>query len=103
MNKTFYNRALFALLLFSDTLSGYTALYLIPKNSFLNNIFINYPFEFFGIALLIQLFWFPIFYIANLYDTRATLSRFEEIIKIVPIIYTCLIILISCHVLDLFQ
>tara|TARA_B100000029_G_C17564638_1_gene954632 strand:- start:497 stop:1897 length:1401 start_codon:yes stop_codon:yes gene_type:complete len=98
MNKTFYNRALFALLLFSDTLSGYTALYLIPKNSFLNNIFINYPFEFFGIALLIQLFWFPIFYIANLYDTRATLSRFEEIIKIVPIIYTCLIILISCHV-----
>ena len=48
--------------------------------------------------MFVQLCWFPIFYIANLYDTRATLSRFEEIIRIVPIIYTCLIIVISCHV-----
>ena len=98
MNKTFYNWALFTLLLVSDTLSGYISLFLIPKSDLLNNIFINYPI---GIALFLQLFWFPIFYIANLYNTRATLSRFEEILKLVPIIYTCLIILISCHVFGL--
>ena len=98
MKKTFYNKTLFAILLFSDIMAGYIALYVIPQNSYLNNLLINSPLQFFGMAILIQLFWVPIFYIANLYDTKATLSRFDEIIRIVPIVYTFLIIIISFHV-----
>ncbi len=73
----------------------YLALKVAPINFNINNQLF--------IAILIHGFWFPIFYIANLYDTRATLSRFEEIIRIVPIVYSCLIIFISCHVFGLFE
>ncbi len=31
--------------------------------------------------------WYSIFFFLNLYDTRSTLSRFDEIIKIFPVIY----------------
>jgi len=85
----------------SDTVAGYIALYIIPQNIFLENLSLNQPFGFFGIAVLIQLCWFPIFYIANLYDTKATLSRFEEILRIFPIVYSCLILMISSHVFGL--
>ena len=101
MNKNYYNRILFALLFFSDTLSGYISLYIMSGYNFLDNLAIFSTVGFLGVALFVQLIWFPIFYIANLYDTKATLSRFEEIIRIVPIVYTCLIILISSHVFGL--
>ena len=103
MNKNYYNRTLFVLLLLSDTISGYIALYIIPQNSFLQHLWFNSPIDFFGMAIIFQFCWFPIFYVANLYDTKATLSRFDEIIRIVPIVYTCLLIIISGHVFGLFS
>ena len=98
MNKSFYNKTLFGVLIFSDIFAGYIAINTLPKNN-LSELFLSlYPLNTIEIILLIQICWFPIFYVANLYDTKATLSRFEEIIRIVPIVYTCLIILISLHV-----
>ena len=44
--------------------------------------------------------WSGLFYFSNLYESRATLSRFEEVIRIVPLIYFTLVIIIT---LDIFQ
>ena len=94
MNKNTYNKSLFGILVVSDILASLVALWIIYNNN-INNFLLT--------AFLIQCFWLPVFYLANLYNTRATLSRFEEIIKIVPVVYTCLIILISAHVFGLFE
>ena len=94
MKKKQYSKSLFGILVLSDIIASYLALWIIFND---NSIY------FLLFVFLVQCFWFPLFYIANLYDTRATLSRFEEIIKIVPIVYTCLIILISGHVFGLFE
>ena len=53
------------------------------------------------IAILIlyfQLLWFSIFSLFNLYDTRLTLSKFDEVIKIFPIIYGVIVTGISFDV-----
>tara|TARA_B100000029_G_C17569504_1_gene956129 strand:- start:619 stop:1998 length:1380 start_codon:yes stop_codon:yes gene_type:complete len=94
MNKNIYNKIFFVLLVLSDIFASLIAFWIFYD--FQNS-------DYFLTALLIQCLWVPIFYLANLYDTRATLSRFEEIIKIMPIVYTCLIILISTHVFGLFK
>ena len=94
MNKNIYNKSLFGVLVVSDILASLVALWIIYNNN-INNFLLT--------AFLIQCFWLPVFYLANLYNTRATLSRFEEIIKIVPVVYSCLIILISAHVFGLFE
>ena len=99
MNRNRYNKNLFGILIFSDIIANFLAIWVI----FGNYYFYNNPMNFLFVTAITQCFWSPIFYIANLYDTRATLSRFEEIIKIVPIVYTCLIILISAHVFGFFE
>ena len=50
--------------------------------------------------LFIQTTWSTLFYLSNLYDSRATLSRFEEVLHIVPLIYFSLVTIIT---LDIFQ
>ena len=103
MNKNLYNKSLFGILVFSDLLANYLALKIILNGQDIISLgFVSWT-NFLFFASSIQFFWFPIFYIANLYDTRATLSRFEEIIRIVPVVYTCLIIAISCHVFGLIE
>ena len=94
MNKNIYNNGLFILLVLSDIFASVVSFGFFYD--FQNYVFLLE-------SLLFQCLWIPIFFVANLYDTRATLSRFEEIIKIVPIVYSCLIIFISAHVFGLFQ
>ena len=103
MNKGLYNKILFFILVLSDIFAGYLAQSIISNGDYMINFDFTPQIKFLPFAILTQLFWFPIFYIANLYDTRATLSRFEEIIRIVPIVYTCLIIFISFHVFGLIE
>ena len=50
--------------------------------------------------IIIQSIWILLFYFSNLYDSRATLSRFEEVLRIVPLIYFTLVIIIT---MDIFQ
>ena len=103
MNTNLYNKNLFLILVLSDIISGYLALEIILNNYYIIDFGVNPTLNLIFIAIGIQCFWFPVFYLANLYDTRATLSRFEEIIRIVPVVYTCLILLISSHVFGLFK
>tara|TARA_Y100001970_G_scaffold15871_1_gene17921 strand:+ start:110222 stop:111628 length:1407 start_codon:yes stop_codon:yes gene_type:complete len=102
LNKTIYNKSLFGILFLSDIISGYFAIWIVFSNNYLNTLGIYTQTNFLFNAIIIQCFWFPIFYFANLYDTRATLSRFEEIIRIVPLVYTSLIVLISGHLYGIF-
>jgi len=50
--------------------------------------------------LCAEILWITMFIIANLYDTRATLSRFEEILKIIPLVYFSGVLFISGHVMN---
>ena len=50
------------------------------------------------LILYFQLLWFSIFSLFNLYDTRLTLSKFDEVIKIFPIIYGVIVTGISFDV-----
>ena len=79
MNKRLYNKTLFVFLVISDILASYVALWIIFNNYYIINLGFAPKTNFLLTVTLIQLFWMPIFYLANLYDTRATLSRFEEI------------------------
>ena len=54
-----------------------------------------------SLVLILQCCWSTIFFFANLYNTRATLSRFDEIIRLVPIIYTVLVMFIVVHIFGL--
>ena len=103
MNTNLYNKNLFLILVLSDIISGYLALEIILNDYYIIDFGVNPTLNLIFIAIVIQCFWSPVFYLANLYDTRATLSRFEEIIRIVPVVYTCLVLLISSHVFGLFK
>ena len=52
----------------------------------------------FSIILFFQLIWCSIFFFFNLYDTRSTLSRFDEIIRIFPVIYGITFVVITVDV-----
>ncbi len=52
---------------------------------------------------LTQFCWSVIFFFANLYNARATLSRFDEIIRLVPIIYSVLFMYIALNVFGLIK
>ena len=52
----------------------------------------------FSIILFFQLIWCSIFFFFNLYDTRSTLSRFDEIIRIFPVIYGITFVVITFDV-----
>ena len=51
--------------------------------------------------LFSQTIWFSVFFLFNLYDTRSTLSRFDEIIKIFPVIYLITVIGITFDVFNI--
>ena len=98
MNKAFYKNFLLIVIILSDFLSGSLAYTVSFGYQYLNNsaFFLNN--KAIGIILLLQLCWSIIFFFANLYNTRATLSRFDEIIRLVPIIYSILFLYITLHV-----
>jgi len=86
-----YNQVLLIALIGSDLFSN-----IISYRIF----FVN---ESFLLILLLQCCWSFLFFFADLYNTRATLSRFDEIIRLVPIIYGFIVSLITLHVFGLIQ
>ena len=98
MNKKLYNNILIATLIFSDFLSGIFSYSLVFNYQNLDNFLKGYSSEIILSIISLQLLWSGIFFFANLYNTRATLSRFDEIIRLVPIIYTVLVMYITLHV-----
>lgn len=85
-------------LLLSDAISGIIAYSISFTNQNFNYFLDNSLNHFYLIYFLTQLCWTCIFFFANLYSTRATLSRFDEIIRLVPIIYSVLFLYIALHV-----
>ena len=98
MNKNLYNNTLLIILIISDFISGFISFYLFFFRKTPSFTFSFHEDGLFFIFIFIHLFWSIIFFFANLYNTRATLSRFDEIIKLVPIIYSILFLYISLHV-----
>ena len=80
MNKMIYNKFLLIIMILSDLLSGLIAYNLSFGYSVLNNFPIIFS-KTIAVILFIQFCWSSIFFFANLYNTRATLSRFDEIIR----------------------
>ena len=103
MNKTSYNNILLFILIMSDFFSGAISY----RFSFDRDINLTYASDSFVYSLiiifLIQSAWSIIFFFANLYNTRATLSRFDEIIRLVPIIYSVIFIYIALHVFGIIK
>ncbi len=96
MNKKLYNNILLIVLLISDFLSA--------TLSFIISFDKNFHFvdsQTLSSIFLLQLCWFIIFFFANLYNTGATLSRFDEIIRLVPIIYSAIFVFIALNVFSL--
>ncbi len=98
MNKSLFNKIFIFALIVSDFISGIVSINLAFFNNYLFIQSSNYQITDYSHFLLIQLSWSIIFFFANLYNTRATLSRFDEIIKLVPIIYSVLFTYIAFNV-----
>tara|TARA_S200000501_G_scaffold364981_1_gene397824 strand:+ start:30 stop:1430 length:1401 start_codon:yes stop_codon:yes gene_type:complete len=103
MNKILYNNILLCTLFLSDLISGVISF---------NFSFNDQNFYDFGsylhvnsivIFFIIQFCWSTIFFFANLYNTRATLSRFDEILRLIPIIYSILFLYIAMHVFGIIK
>ena len=96
-NGKTYNRSLLGFLLSADLIAGFFAFSMGFKVNILN-----------GEAGLLtwfiffEILWISLFALSNLYDTRATLSRFEEILRIVPTVYFTLIFIITGQVMNLY-
>ena len=97
INGKTYNRSLLGFLLSADLIAGFFAFFIGFKVNILN-----------GEAGLLtwfifsEILWISLFALSNLYDTRATLSRFEEILRIVPTVYFTLIFIITGQVMNLY-
>ena len=89
-----YKFLIIGLLLIGDFIAGLVAYKMIIDPS------INTIYDLGGMVLVIQSIWFGLFLMANLYNPKATLSRFEEILKLVPLIYFTLVFVIT---LDVFE
>jgi len=89
-----YKFLITGLLLIGDFIAGLLAYKMIIAPS------INTIYDLGGMVLVIQSIWFGLFLMANLYNPKATLSRFEEILKLVPLIYFTLVFVIT---LDVFE
>ena len=89
-----YNYIILIFLLAGDITAGFFAYNIFVGSSIVlsNNIIIDF--------FVIQVIWIGLFYFTNLYNPRATLSRFEEVLKLVPLIYFTLVVIIT---LDIFQ
>tara|TARA_Y100000768_G_scaffold251201_1_gene190855 strand:- start:633 stop:2030 length:1398 start_codon:yes stop_codon:yes gene_type:complete len=96
VNKKLYNNVSLVILIASDFLSG-SASYIFA----FNNRKLNLSIESIFVIFLIQICWSSIFFFANFYNTRATLSRFDEIIRLFPIIYSVLFLYITLNVFGL--
>ncbi len=103
MNKKLYNNIFIITLLFSDFLSGILAFSLSFDFGYLNSFLNISDARSISIIFLIQFCWSAVFFFANLYNTRATLSRFDEIIRLVPIIYSILFLYVTIHVFGLIK
>ncbi len=95
MNKNKYNFILLAILLFSDFFSGTISYRLTIYNN------ITFSLDLFFLIFSMQCCWSAIFFFADLYNTRATLSRFDEIIRLVPIIYSTLVFFIILNIIGI--
>ena len=95
MTKNNYNYTLLVILILSDFFSGAISfrLALFAQNRF--------TLESISLVFILSCCWSIIFFFANLYNTRATLSRFDEIIRLVPIIYSVLVLFIVVHIFGL--
>ena len=98
MNKKIYTKILLGTLIISDFISGALSFSLSFKDFSLNIFHENNSIDVILILFLLQFCWSSIFFFANLYNTRATLSRFDEIIRLVPIIYSILFFYIVLNV-----
>ena len=103
MNKKLYNNIFIAILLFSDFLSGLIAFVYTFDFKYTNFFLSVSNYSTIYTIFLTQLSWSAIFFFANLYNTRATLSRFDEIIRLVPIVYSVLFIYIAFNVFGLIE
>ena len=96
-NGKTYNRSLLGFLLSADLIAGFFAFSIGFKTNILNGEGGLLTWFIFSEILRISLFA-----LSNLYDTRATLSRFEEILSIVPTVYFTLIFIITGQVMNLY-
>jgi len=93
-----YSRILLFSLVMVDLISGYIAFTMSLDLA----VFIDST-EKISWFVKAELLWIIIFIFANLYDTRATLSRFEEILKIIPLVYFAIVTLIIAQVLNILK
>ena len=96
-NGKTYNRSLLGFLLIADLIAGFFAFSMGLKINILNveaGLLTWFIFS--------EILWISLFALSNLYDTRATLSRFEEILRIVPTVYFTLIFVITGQVMNLY-
>ncbi len=92
-------KLLLIVLIASDFISNFFAYIIsIGEFYFYDLTDLNSTAQLFLIVVILQFFWSTIFFFANLYDTRATLSRFDEIIRLFPIIYSTTVVFISLHI-----
>jgi len=95
INGKNYNRILLSVLLSTDFVAGFLAWSVVFNMQLLNAESGQWVW-----FLCAEILWITMFLAANLYDTRATLSRFEEILKIIPLVYISLVLFISGHVMN---
>lgn len=97
VNGKTYNRFLILFLLMTDLIAGCLAFSIVLNDGML-------PGKSTSIIWFIsaEMIWVSVFIFSNLYDTRATLSRFEEILRIIPLVYFTLILLITGQMMDFF-
>ena len=96
-NGKTYNRSLLGFLLSADLIAGFFAFSIGFKTNILNGEGGLLTWFIFS-----EILWISLFALSNLYDTRATLSRFEEILSIVPTVYFTLIFIITGQVMNLY-
>ena len=96
-NGKTYNRSLLGFLLSADLIAGFFAFSIGFKTNILNGEGGLLTWFIFS-----EILWISLFALSNLYDTRAPLSRFEEILSIVPTVYFTLIFIITGQVMNLY-
>tara|TARA_Y100001958_G_scaffold30445_1_gene19639 strand:+ start:57031 stop:58431 length:1401 start_codon:yes stop_codon:yes gene_type:complete len=103
MNKILYNNVLLSILILSDYISGAIAFNFSFNDQNLYDFTSDLYVHPVAIVFIVQICWSIIFFFANLYDTRATLSRFDEILRLIPIIYSILFLYITMHVFGIIK
>ena len=97
VNAKIYNYVLLSTLVGIDVIAGFMAFSIVLSPNLVFGV--NESLQAF---LLIEIIWISLFVLSNLYDSRATLSRFEEILRIIPLVYLTLIILITGQVMNVY-